>query len=192
MAELREALVMDIPLADTRQANRKLVRKLLLLVAASTAFGFAMVPLYDVLCRVTGLNGKTGGPVSAQAALAAKADNSRLITVELDGHVMQGLSWEFGARQGKIQVHPGEVFHTVFYVKNPTNQTIVGQAIPSISPGWTAQYFHKLECFCFKHQKLGAGEAKEMPLTFYVSPELPSEVREIALSYSFFPIDNAQ
>lgn len=178
--------MMDIP-----QANRKLVRKLLLVLVASAAFGFALVPLYDVLCKVTGLNGKTGGQVSAQAAQAVRVDTSRLITVELDGRVMQGLSWEFGPMQSRMKLHPGEIVTAAFYVKNPTNQTLMGQAVPSVSPGWAAQYFDKLECFCFKKQKLEPGESKEMTLVFFVKPELPSNVTDIALTYSLFPIDKS-
>lgn len=175
---------------DIRQSNRKLVRKLLLLVVASTAFGFALVPLYDVLCKVTGLNGKTGGQVSAQVAQAAQVDVSRLVTVELDGRVMQGMSWEFRPMQSKIKVHPGEMVHTAFYARNPTNQTLVGQAVPSASPGWAAQYLNKTECFCFRQQKLQPGESREMSLVFVIAPDLPSHVTDIALTYSLYPIDD--
>jgi len=169
--------------------HRKLILKCLLAIVASTALGLALVPLYDVLCKVTGLNGKTGGQVSAQVAQATKVDTSRWVTVELDGRVMQGLSWEFRPMQGTMKVHPGEVIHTAFYAKNPTNQTLTGQAIPSVTPGWAAQYFNKLECFCFKQQKLAPGESKEMSLVYFIKPDLPANVTDIALTYSFFPID---
>lgn len=177
---------------NIQQANRKLVRKLLLAVLAAGVFGFAMVPFYDVLCKITGLNGKTGGAVSAQAAQAGKVDMSRLVTVELNGSAMQGLSWEFGANQNKLRVHPGEVVMTTFHVRNPTNQILAGQAIPSVSPGWSAQYFNKIECFCFQRQALNPGESREMPLTFFISHDLPQNVKEIALSYAVFPIDQGQ
>ena len=173
---------------NLQQANRKLVKKLLLVVFAASVFGFAMVPFYNVLCKITGLNGKTGGAASVQAVQARKIDTSRFITVELNGSTMQGLSWEFGANQDRFRVHPGEIIMTAFHVKNPTNQSLMGQAVPSVSPGWTAQYFNKIECFCFKQQTLGPGESREMPLTFFVSTELPQDVKEIALSYAFFPI----
>lgn len=173
-----------------QQANRKLVNKLLLLVAATSVFGFAMVPFYDALCKITGLNGKTAGAVSAQTAQARKIDTTRLVTVELNGNTMQGLSWEFGASQNRFRVHPGEIVMTAFHVRNPTNQILKGQAVPSVSPGWAAQYFNKIECFCFKQQTLNPGESRKMPLTFFVSHELPRDVKEIALSYAFFPIDN--
>jgi len=173
-----------------RQANKKLAQKLVLGAIAAGAFGFALVPFYDVLCRVTGLNGKTGGAISAQAAQAEKIDLSRRVTVEFSGNTMPGLSWEFSPRQHRLQMHPGEIVTTTFFARNPTNQTIYGQAIPSVSPGWTAQYFRKINCFCHKQQQLKPGESREMTLTFFISTKLPQEVRELALSYSFFPLGN--
>ena len=173
---------------NLQRANQKLVKKLLLVVSVAIVFAFAMVPFYDALCKITGLNGKTGGAASAQTVQARKIDTSRFVTVELNGNAMQGLSWEFGANQNRLRVHPGEIVLTAFHVKNPTNQALMGRAVPSVSPGWTAQYFNKIECFCFKQQTLNPGESKEMPLTFFVSPELPSDVKEIALSYAFFPV----
>lgn len=171
-----------------QQANKKLAQKLVLAAVAASAFGFALVPFYEVLCKVTGLNGKTGGVVSVQVAQAEKTDPSRWVTVEFAGNIMPGLSWEFRPRQHKLQMHPGEIVTTTFYARNPTNQVINGQAIPSVSPGWAAQYFRKLDCFCYKPQQLKPGESREMPLTFFISPELPQNVRELALSYSFFPL----
>lgn len=170
------------------QANKQLAQKLVLVVIAAGTLGFALVPFYDVLCRVTGLNGKTGGAVSVQAAQAEKVDLSRRVTVEFAGNTMPGLSWEFSPRQNKLQMHPGEIVTTTFFARNSTNQTIYGQAIPSVSPGWTAQYFKKVDCFCYKPQQLKPGESREMTLTFFISHELPQNVRELALSYSFFPV----
>ena len=174
-----------------QQANKQLAQKLVLVVIAAGALGFAMVPFYDVLCRVTGLNGKTGGAVSAQAAQSEKTDLSRWVTVEFSGNTMPGLSWEFSPSQNKLRVHPGEIMTTTFLAKNPTNQTVNGQAIPSVSPGWMAQYFKKVDCFCYKPQQLKPGESREMTLTFFISSELPQDVRELALSYSFFPLGSS-
>lgn len=175
---------------NLQQANKSLVKKLLLAVVGAIVFAFAMVPFYDALCKLTGLNGKTGGAATTQTVDARKVDTSRLVTIELNGNTMQGLSWEFGANQNRYRVHPGEIVRTAFHVKNPTNLILMGKAIPSVSPGWTAQYFNKIECFCFRKQTLNPGEAKDMPLTFFVSPDLPSDVKEIALSYAFFPLPN--
>jgi cytochrome c oxidase assembly protein subunit 11 len=173
-----------------RPSHNRLLLKLVLMVIGASAFGYAMVPLYDVLCRVTGLNGKTGGAVAQETVAKVTVDRSRSVTVEFSGTTMQGLSWEFRPTQERMEVHPGEITTATFYARNPTNQILVGQAVPSVSPGWAAQYFKKLDCFCFKQQQLKPGEAKQMPLVFYVSPDLPTDVREIALVYSFFPIAN--
>lgn len=169
-----------------RKANRRLTMKLLLMVAAATGFAFALVPFYDLLCKVTGLNGKTGGAV--QIAQASEADTARWVTVEFTSTVMPGMSWEFRPVQTRMRVHPGEVTRISYLARNPTNQAIAGQAVPSVSPGWTARHFNKIECFCFQRQVLQPGEVKEMPLVFLVSPELPAEVQEISLSYTLFPV----
>jgi len=171
---------------ELRQANRRLTIKLLLMVAAATGFAFALVPFYDLLCKVTGLNGKTGGAV--QIAPASKVDSARWVTVEFTSTVMPGMSWEFRPAQTRMRVHPGETARISYLAKNPTNQAMTGQAVPSVSPGWAAQHFNKIECFCFQRQVLKPGEVKEMPLVFFVSPELPAEVQEVSLSYTLFPV----
>lgn len=169
-----------------KRANRRLIMKLLLMVAAATAFAFALVPFYDLLCKVTGLNGKTDG--ATQLLQTAKKDATRWVTVEFTSTVMPGMSGEFRPAQTRIRVHPGEITTVNYLAKNPTNQAMDGQAVPSVSPGWTAQYFKKVECFCFQQQRLRPGEVKEMPLVFFISPDLPRDVREISLSYTFFPV----
>jgi len=169
-----------------RRANRRLTLKLLLMVAAATGFAFALVPFYDLLCKVTGLNGKTGGTV--QIVQASKVDTGRWVTVEFTSTVMPGMSWEFHPAQTRMRVHPGEATQINYLARNPTNQAMTGQAVPSVSPGWAAQHFNKINCFCFLRQTLEPGEAREMPLVFFVSPELPAEVQEISLSYTLFPV----
>lgn len=171
-----------------RQANRRLAMKLAVVAVGALAFGFALVPLYNVLCEVTGLNGKINAEAARPAAV--KLDRSRWVTVEFGGNVMPGLSWEFRPQQPSMRVHPGEIVRASYYAKNPTNQTIVGQAVPSVSPGLAAQHFKKLDCFCFRQQALEPGVTREMGLTFIVSPALPEEVRTITLSYAFFPAIN--
>ncbi|MDP2694153.1 MAG: cytochrome c oxidase assembly protein [Gallionella sp.] len=169
-----------------RHKNWRLTIKLLLMVAAATGFAFALVPFYDLLCEVTGLNGKTGAAV--QGAQASKVDAARWVTVEFTSTVMPGMSWEFRPAQTRMRVHPGETARISYLARNPTNQVMTGQAVPSVSPGWAAQHFNKIECFCFQRQVLKPGEVKEMPLVFFVSPELPAEVQEISLSYTLFPV----
>jgi cytochrome c oxidase assembly protein subunit 11 len=165
--------------------NKKLVRKLLWLVLGSLLFAFALVPLYDVLCSLTGLNGKTQN--SAALVAKVKVDNSRWVNVQFTSSVMPGLGWNFYPKQTSIRLHPGQIETVLFVAKNITNEVVVGQAVPSITPGIAAANLKKIECFCFVRQSLKPGEEKEMPLRFFVSPELPKDVSDMTLSYSFFP-----
>ncbi len=164
--------------------NPKVIKKLLLLIVAMFGFGFAMVPLYDVFCDVTGLNGKTGDQVIYETAPIV--DKSRLIKVTFLASLNEAMPWSFKPKQSFVEVHPGEPTTIQYIAKNISNRTIVGQAVPSVSPGLAASYFHKTECFCFTQQALKAGEEKLMPVTFVIDNELPEDTHEIALSYTFF------
>lgn len=173
-------LMTDVP--DRDLANRRLVRKLLWVVVGAVLFTAALVPLYSVMCELTGFNGKTRG----QAVKPVVVDESRWVTVEFTSSVMPGLSWNFYPKQSSMKVHPGQVQLATYMARNMTNSEVTGQAVPSVSPGRAAQYFRKIECFCFQKQALKAGETKEMPLTFFVSPDLPESVHTITLSYAFY------
>ncbi len=166
--------------------NKKLVIKLLWLVVAATLFGFALVPLYNVLCSVTGLNGKTNNTADLNKTVV---DKNRDVVVEFTSTVMPGLGWDFYPEKNRIIVHPGQVETVNFLAKNVTNQAVVGQAVPSVSPGQASLHLKKIECFCFQHQELKPGESKVMPLRFYVSPSLPENIGTVTLSYAFYSIN---
>lgn len=170
---------------ELRRANKRLAIKLGAVAIGALGFGFALVPLYNVFCEATGLNGKTNAESASPTAV--KVDKTRWVTVQFTGTVMPGLSWEFHPQQASMRVHPGEIVRVSYYAKNSTNQTIVGQAVPSVTPSQAAQHFVKLDCFCFKQQALEPGAEKEMGLTFIISPELSKEVGTVTLSYAFFP-----
>lgn len=172
----------------TTQQNRTLVRKLVLVTIAMFGFGFALVPLYDVLCEVTGLNGKTG-QVTAQSVESARIDTSRWVTIEFTGSVNSGLPWEFRPAVKRVRVHPGQVAEASYFARNLAREAIVGQAVPSVTPRLAAAHFKKIECFCFDRQELRPKEGKEMPLRYIVQPDLPPEVQTITLSYTFFNAD---
>ena len=159
-----------------------LIAKCLLAVAGATLFAFALVPLYRVLCEVTGLNGKTTEAVAQNYAV----DTSRWITVEFTGTAMASMPWEMRPKDLSLRVHPGELTLTSYRVKNPTNADLVSQAVPSVSPSNAAAHLKKIECFCFTQQTIRAGETREMPLVFVISPDLPRNVTTITLSYAFF------
>lgn len=168
---------------DRNNANRKLGLKLLWIVGGSLLFAVSLVPLYDVLCKITGLNGKTDG--SATVAEMA-VDDTRSVKVEFTTSVMPGLGWNFYPKQPSIVVHPGKIETVVFEAKNITNEVVTGQAVPSVSPGQASLYLKKIECFCFQNQALNPGQSREMPLRFYISPDLPKDVKVVTLSYAFF------
>jgi len=160
--------------------------KLGLVSVAMFGFGYALVPLYDVFCDMTGLNGKTGEISVAQAG-EITVDTSRLVTVEFDTNVNSRLAWEFKAEKRKIQVHPGQVAEAVFIATNMTENQVIGRAVPSVAPSKASLYFNKTECFCFSQQALGPGESKHMTVRFVVDPELPESINMMTLSYTFFP-----
>jgi len=171
-------------------ANRYTALKLLTVSIVMFGFGYALVPLYDVLCEITGLNGKTGRIGDVQAEQVS-VDTSRLVTVEFDTNVNSELAWEFRPLERKMQIHPGEVYETIFYVKNTTDEYMVGQAIPSVVPFNGSRFFNKTQCFCFERQPLAPGESKEMPVRFIVDPAMPGSISTLTLSYTFFPLPDA-
>jgi len=165
------------------------MRKLLVVAVAMFGFGYALVPLYDVFCEITGINGKTKRGTIQQAA---KVDTNRWITVEFTGHADPGLAWEFRPLQRKMRIHPGQVVIAKYFARNTTRQTSTGRAVPSVSPNRAASHFKKIECFCFTEQQLKGGEQKEMPVQFYIDTDVPEEVDTITLSYAFFKLSKAK
>jgi cytochrome c oxidase assembly protein subunit 11 len=171
--------------AEKQAANRRVVIRAALVAVAMFGFGFAMVPLYDLFCDITGLNGKTG-VTDSERAQAQQVDRTRVITVEFTGNTAGGLPWEFRPTVTSMEVHPGEVAEAVYVARNTTDGRMVGRAIPSVAPNRAAAHFKKTECFCFSNQELAPGEAREMPVRFVVESNVPDDVHTITLSYSFF------
>jgi cytochrome c oxidase assembly protein subunit 11 len=182
-------LVPDLP-PQSATRHAPLIAKCLFAVGLSASLGFALVPLYDTLCRVVGLNGKTfqtGGLAGSDAA-PPRVDLSRLVTVEFTGSVMPGLDWEIRPLAHALELHPGELHSATFLVHNRAGHPVTAQAVPSVTPGQAASHFEKIECFCFTQQTLLPGEAREMPVAFIVKPELGTEISTITLAYAFFPV----
>jgi len=153
-------------------------------------FGYVLVPIYNVFCDVTGLNGKTG-EISQREASVGVVDTDRLVTVEFDTNVNPALPWKFGASKYKMRVHPGEVAEAVFFAENKSSRSITGQAIPSVAPEQASLFFNKTECFCFSQQILGPGERKDMIVRFVVDAKLPEKISTMTLSYTFFEVPNS-
>ena len=169
------------------KTNRRTGKKLFIVAAMMFGFGYAMIPLYSVLCKVTGINGKTVNVAAVPKDL--KVDSSRTITVEFTGLASSDLPWDFKPEQNEIKVHPGEVMAVNFVARNNGVVTITGRAIPSVAPNRSARHFKRLESFGYTSQTLAAGETKEMQVRFYVDSKLPKDVDRLTLSFTFFNLN---
>ena len=173
-------------MSDLKRAHLTLTWKLLAIAAGSFGFGFALVPLYNVLCSVTGYGDQT--KLLQQAKVAVEhPDPSRTVTVEFLTDVASAGSWDFRPPvKREIEVHPGQLYSTEFFARNLTGRATVAQAVPNIAPSMAAAYFHKTECFCFSPQHFKVGEGRMMPVRFFVDTALPSHVDRITLAYTFY------
>ena len=166
-----------------KSENRSLVGRLLIMTVAMFGFGFALVPLYDVFCEITGFGGRTN---TESVAAEEAPDLSREIRVEFVTTVNSYAPFEFGADLDSMTVHPGKMYFATFTAKNMTDADKIAQAVPSVAPVAAAEHFVKIECFCFNSQEFAANEEKAMPLQFIVNPDLPEYVDTITLQYTFF------
>jgi cytochrome c oxidase assembly protein subunit 11 len=166
--------------------NRRMVLKLAGAAIGMFGFGFALVPLYDVICEITGLNGKTGDQYVQTTE--ATIDKDRTVTIQFLASNNGAMAWDFRPQVRSMKVHPGEVNTTSFYVKNPALTTMLAQSVPSVTPFAAAAYLHKTECFCFTQQQLTAGESMDMPLRFIIDSDLPEHIQTLTLSYTLFDI----
>ena len=164
-----------------------LTARLILMAVAMFGFGFALVPLYDVFCAITGIGGKLDNQPAAVVREAPDLD--RLVTIEFVTTVNQYAPWQFRPAVARMQVHPGRLYDTTFYAENQTDRELTGQALPSIAPGVASKYFQKTECFCFTAQHFEAREGRDMPVRFIVDPALPRYIDTLTLAYTFFATD---
>jgi cytochrome c oxidase assembly protein subunit 11 len=170
---------------ERQRSNLRMAVKLAFVALFFTGFGFAMVPLYDVICKLTGLNGKTNS-VAMVPNKNTQIDFSRTVNVEFLSQSMPGVGLSFKPEQFAIHVHPGEISRMNYVITNTTKKVFVGQAIPSVTPAVAAQYFEKLQCFCFDQQTFQPGETRTMPVVFVVNPEMSRDLGTVTLSYAFF------
>ena len=163
--------------------SRHLAARLVLVALAMFAFGFALVPLYDVFCDLTGLGGRTA---DSAANVTESPDQTRSVRVEFVTSLGPAAPWEFRPSVSHMNVHPGQLYETTFFAKNLSRSELVGHATPSVAPGRAAKYLQKTECFCFTPQPFQAGEAKDMPVVFVLDPQLPKHIDTVTLSYTFY------
>ena len=170
---------------EIQRSNRRLGTRLAVVVMAMFGFGFALVPFYEKICEVTGLRN-----IAQADTVNTQIDSSRMVRIEFDTNV-RNLPWQFKPKEPIIAVHPGALTQATFEVVNTTDRPVTGQAIPSYGPQYAAQYFRKLDCFCFAKQTLAPGERRLMPVVFVIDPAAPRELTTISLSYTFFEVEGS-
>lgn len=174
------------PERTKHKQQQRLLIILVLIIITMSGVGYALVPLYNTFCKITGLNGKSGGPA---ALSTAQIDTSRTITVEfLTNNNANLANCKFYPLVKKVTVHPSQNKRIAFFVENDSSHTMIVQAIPSITPSEAAKYFKKTECFCFTQQTLTAGQALDMPMIFHLDSALPKYIKVVTLSYTMFDV----
>jgi cytochrome c oxidase assembly protein subunit 11 len=166
--------------------NRRLTAKLWLFVAGSFAFGFALVPLYRVLCQVSGIGDQKQLTAASAPVQPGVVDTSRTVTIEFIGNLPSVGNWEFRPAQATLAVHPGKLYEASFIARNLTGHDTVAPAVPNIAPGEAVSAFHKTQCFCFSPQNFKRGEERSLPVRFFVDRALPPGIDRITLSYTFY------
>lgn len=172
-----------------RQLNKHMFGKLCIIAVMMFGFGYLLVPLYKQICEITGINilaFQEGEGMKVKPIDNSQIDRSRTITVEFDAN-SQG-PFRFRPTVNSMTVHPGEMAQVLYEVVNTQQRNVEAQAIPSYAPQQAAAHFKKVECFCFQQQTMTPGQARQMPVVFYLDPALPKDVKTITLSYTFFDV----
>jgi cytochrome c oxidase assembly protein subunit 11 len=167
--------------------HASLTTKLVALAGAMFLFGFALVPLYDAFCALTGYGGKTA---STSQNVSEVADPTRTVRLELLGSVARSAPWEFRPAVSHLEVHPGQMYETTFRARNLTGRPLVAQAVPSVAPGRAAAHLRKVECFCFTQQPFEPHEERDLQLRFMVDRDLPADVTTLSLAYTMFAVED--
>jgi len=169
------------------KSHRPLLWRLALMTAGAFAFGFALIPLYRVICVVTGY-GDQKGLAERDAAVVERPDGNRLVTIEFIGNLPTYGNWEFRPAVQSMQVQPGKLYSTTFFAHNLLARATTAQAVPSIAPGSAAAYFRKTECFCFTPQHFALNEGRDLAVRFIVDPALPRDVDRLTLAYTLYEL----
>jgi len=171
-----------------RPSNPRLLLWLFVFGIGMFGFGYLMVPLYNVLCKATGINGKTGGAVGYE--VNEPIDKSRMVTVEFIGSRNMNMPWEFKPNDKRVKIHPGEYASISFHVKNNSGKEMIIQAIPSVAPGDAARYVKKTECFCFTRQTVDKDYEGDWPVLFHLDRDLPKNITTVTVSYTLFDVSH--
>jgi cytochrome c oxidase assembly protein subunit 11 len=166
--------------------DTRLTVKLAVLAVAMFGFGFALVPIYDVFCDLTGFGGRTA---SGAQTVVEQPVAGRSVRLEFLASVDRRAPFEFSPTTGSMEVQPGRIYETAYFAKNLRDSRVVSQSVPSVAPGTAAEYLKKIECFCFTEQAFDPNESREMGVTFMVDPELPANIDTLTLSYALFALE---
>ena len=170
------------------EGSKKTIKTLCFAVLGMFTFSFALVPLYNVFCEVTGLNGKI--ELKATKETDIEIENGRDLSVQFVSHNNEQMPWAFKPSEDSIKIKTGKYHTTSFYVKNTTNKLMTAQAIPSVAPSNAAAHLKKLECFCFEQQELAPGEEAFLPVRLIFDDALPKSIKSVVLSYTIFDVTN--
>lgn len=173
---------------DANRRNRRVALTCAAVVVGMTGLAFASAPLYDLFCRVTGFGGT---PMRAESLPGSVQPSEHMITVRFNADTGPGMPWKFQPVQREVKVRPGEEILIFYRASNPTARPVSGQASFNVTPEKAGQYFNKIACFCFEEQVLQPGQSVDMPVSFFVDPEMLTnpktrDVNTITLSYTFF------
>ena len=168
------------------EGSKKTIKTLCFAIIGMFTFSFALVPLYNVFCEVTGLNGKI--ELKATSDRSIEVANGRDVSIQFVSHNNEEMPWTFKPTDDSIQIKTGKYHTATFYVKNTTNKTMTAQAIPSVAPSNAAAHLKKLECFCFEQQELAPGEDAFLPVRLIFDNKLPASINNVVLSYTIFDV----
>ena len=168
--------------------SKKTIKLLSTVVLGMFVFSFALVPLYNVFCEVTGLNGKIELKATTEKGL--ENQDGRDISIQFISHNNEEMPWIFKPSEEKIKIKTGKYHTATFYVRNTTSKRMVAQAIPSVAPSNAASHLKKLECFCFEQQELAPGEEALLPVKLIFDNDLPKSIKNVVLSYTIFDVTN--
>ncbi|OCK85713.1 cytochrome c oxidase assembly protein CtaG/Cox11 [Lepidopterella palustris CBS 459.81] len=184
--------------APFKDRNRTTVYYVLSVILGTVALSYGSVPMYKMICQTTGWGGQpiksaahNSSSTSDPSARLTPVTTSPRLRITFNGSVSDVLPWKFVPQQREVRVLPGETALAFYRATNTSDEDIIGVATYSVTPGQVAQYFSKIQCFCFEEQRLNAGETVDMPVFFYIDPEFVNDlnmkgIETITLSYTFF------
>lgn len=167
--------------------NRLLLKKLLLIALLMFGFAWALVPLYQVICEVTGINQLVKAEAPTQAGVPGLP-----VRLTLDANVQAGLPWKVVPLATHVSGRTGEFIRVDYEITNLSNRHVVGQAVPRYLPAAAGPYVQKLDCFCFKEQAFAPGQTRRFPVVLVIDRALPREIGDITLAYSVFDLPGRQ